>query len=641
MGESLKAQTEKQGKTEFKTKIVSGNEALALGALRAGVKVVSGYPGTPSSGVISSLINMQLDDRYVEWSTNEKVAFEIAAGAAWAGQRALCTMKMSGLNVAYDSLISIAYSGVNGGLVVYVADDPGVSAGMPEQDSRGFALMSDMVMIEPGSVIEAYELTQTAFEISEEIKGPVFIRMVASVANSHGSIPIKDAVSPVGEAVLPEKDIAKYTKAGPAICTAQHRDLIKRLEEAGRAIRDMGLNSLKLATSSRDKDDAGIGVIASGVVRSYIGEAFDVVGKFGLYQEEVSILSVLATNPFPTEEVRELLRHCDRILVLEELEPYLEQKVYIEAQRTGFKGEIFGKIDGLFSRIGEYELKHVLMGLKKAANLEIPDDIINGNGGLSDLAVARPITVCAGCPHRGTYLAINQAVRKSQYKKNEVMVTGDIGCTILGMNPPFNTLWNEISMGASIGIAQGFAHSGIKTPIIATMGDSTFFHGGIPGLINAIHHQVSVTLIIMDNGWTGMTGMQVNPGTEQNFQKFGNRNVDIAKIIPGLGLEHFFHMDPFDLEGSAKTIQNCLELDGVKVILARQECTTQAQRRGLKAGEVSVDFEKCNLCKRCILLTGCPAISLGKETIGIDQAQCYGCGLCAQVCKEEAIIKGR
>ena len=625
----------------MKTKIVSGNEALALGALRAGVKVVSGYPGTPSSGVISSLINMQLDDRYVEWSTNEKVAFEIAAGAAWAGQRALCTMKMSGLNVAYDSLISIAYSGVNGGLVVYVADDPGVSAGMPEQDSRGFALMSDMVMIEPGSVIEAYELTQTAYEISEEVKGPVFIRMVASVANSHGPIPIKDAVSPAGEAVLPEKNIAKYTKAGPAICTAQHRDLIKRLEEAGRTIRNMGLNKLKLATSSRDKDGAGIGIIVSGVVRSYLGEAFDAVGKFGLYREEVSILSVLTMNPFPTEEVRELLKHCDRILVLEELEPYLEQKVYIEAQRTGFKGEIFGKIDGLFSRIGEYELKHVLMGLKKAANLEIPDDIINGNGGLSDLAVARPITVCAGCPHRGTYMAINQAIRKSQYKKNEVMVTGDIGCTILGMNPPFNTLWNEISMGASIGIAQGFAHSGIKTPIIATMGDSTFFHGGIPGLINAIHHQVSVTLIIMDNGWTGMTGMQVNPGTDQNFQKFGNRNVDIAKIIPGLGLEYFFHMDPFDLKGSAKTIQNCLELDGVKVILARQECTTQAQRRGHKAGEVSVDFEKCNLCKRCILLTGCPAISLGEETIGIDQAHCYGCGICAEVCKEEAIIKGR
>jgi len=281
------------------------------------------------------------------------------------------------------------------------------------------------------------------------------------------------------------------------------------------------------------------------------------------------------------------------------------------------------------------------MGLKKAANLEIPDDIINGNGGLPDLAVARPITVCAGCPHRGTYMAINQAIRKSQYKKNDVMVTGDIGCTILGMNPPFNTLWNEVSMGASIGIAQGFAHSGIKTPIIATMGDSTFFHGGIPGLINAIHHQVSVTLIIMDNGWTGMTGMQVNPGTDQDFQNFGNRNVDIAKIIPGLGLEHFFHMDPFDLEGSVKTIQNCLELEDVKVILARQECSTQAQRRGLKAGEVNVDFEKCNLCKRCILLTGCPAISLGEETIGIDQAHCYGCGICAEVCKEEAILKGR
>ncbi len=256
------------------------------------------------------------------------------------------------------------------------------------------------------------------------------------------------------------------------------------------------------------------------------------------------------------------------------------------------------------------------------------------------MAVARPITVCAGCPHRGTYMAINQAIKKSQYRKNEVMVTGDIGCTILGMNPPFNTLWNEISMGASIGVAQGFAHGGIKTPIIATMGDSTFFHGGIPGLINAVHHQVSLTLIIMDNGWTAMTGMQVNPGTEQNFQQSENRNVDIANIIPSLGVDHFYHMDPFDLKGSVKTILNCLELDGVKAILARQECTTQAQRRGLQAGEVSVDPEKCNLCKRCILLTGCPAIGLGEETIGIDQTQCYGCGLCAEVCKEEAIIKG-
>ena len=634
---------ENHEEARLKTRIMSGNEALALGALQAGVKVVAGYPGTPSSGVIDSLMNMHIDNRHIEWSTNEKVAFEISAGASWAGQRALCTMKMSGLNVAYDSVISIAYSGVNGGLVIYVADDPGVSAGMAEQDSRGFALMSDLPMLEPGSVIEAYELTQTAFVISEKVQTPVFIRMVASVANSHGPIPVEDIVPPGEKAVLPERDIARYTKAGPDICIAQHKDLINRLEIAGRMIREMDLNSLRLPTFTGGRDDSSVsskvGIIAAGVVRSYLDEAFEIADQFGLDRDKVAILSLKVTNPFPTSEVRELLKHFNRILVLEELEPYLEQRVYIEAQRTGFRGRIFGKIDGLFSRVGEYALRHVLLGLQSAANLEIPDDLINGNESTSDLAVARPITVCVGCPHRGTYMAINQAIKKSEYKKNEVMVTGDIGCTILGMNPPFNTLWNEISMGASIGVAQGFAHGGIETPIIATMGDSTFFLGGIPGLINAIQHQVPLTLIIMDNGWTGMTGMQVNPGTKKAFQSQGNHRIDIAKIIPGLGVEHFFHMDPFDLKNSVKIIKRCLGLQGVKVVLARRECTIQARRRGLRAGDVRIDPENCQLCKRCMVLTGCPAISFGEESVHIDDAQCYGCGLCAEVCKEQALSK--
>ena len=234
-------------------------------------------------------------------------------------------------------------------------------------------------------------------------------------------------------------------------------------------------------------------------------------------------------------------------------------------------------------------------------------------------------------------MAINQALKKLKLKKDEVMVTGDIGCTILGMNPPFHTVWNEVSMGTSVSLAQGYLHAGIQTPVIATIGDSTFFHGGIPGLINAIQHQVPLTLIVMDNGWTSMTGMQINPGTDEAFQPPGSRRVDIAKIIPALGVEHFFVIDPFELDESTEIIQECLTLPGVKVVLARQECAIQAQRRGLEAGQVQVVTENCTLCKQCIVVTGCPSISLSEESILIDPAQCYGCGLCAQVCKFEAI----
>jgi indolepyruvate ferredoxin oxidoreductase alpha subunit len=218
------------------------------------------------------------------------------------------------------------------------------------------------------------------------------------------------------------------------------------------------------------------------------------------------------------------------------------------------------------------------------------------------------------------------------------MVTGDIGCTILGMNPPFDTVWNEVAMGASIGLAQGYVHAGVRTPVIATIGDSTFFHAGIPALINAVQHAVPLTVIIMDNGWTAMTGMQVNPGTAEDFQPPGGRRVDIAQLVPALGVEHFFVVDPFDLDGTTAVIQQALALPGVKVVLSRQECAIQAQRRGRRAGVVRVVPENCNLCKLCITLTGCPAIDLGAEAVVIDPALCYGCGLCAQVCNRGALI---
>jgi indolepyruvate ferredoxin oxidoreductase alpha subunit len=617
----------------LENQILTGSEALAMGALRAGVRVVTGYPGTPSTGALTHLLKMDLPGRHVEWSANEKVAFEIAAGAAWAGQRAMCTMKMSGVNVAYDSLISIAYSGVNGGLVIYVADDPGVSAGMCEQDSRGFALMSDLPILEPATVAEAYELVQVAFDLSERSGSPVFVRLVTALANSYAAVMVEEPGRPCDREPILDRDIARYTKAGAIICMNQHRDLIARLEQAAAILDDLGLNQLHLAPNA-----GGLGIVAAGVVVAYLEEGFEIAAGYGLEREGVSVLEVRASHPFPAAQAQKLLAHCDTILVLEELEPYLERGVTIEAQQVGFEGRIVGKLDGPLSRVGEYGLGQVVEGLATALGLELPPGLFQGMGEAESLAAARPITVCAGCPHRGTYLAINQALRRLRLKRDEVMVTGDIGCTILGMNPPFDTVWNEVAMGASVGLAQGYVHAGVETPVIATIGDSTFFHSGLPGLINAVQHRVPLTVIIMDNGWTAMTGMQVNPGTDEAFQPAGQR-VDIAEIVPALGVEHFFEIDPFDLDGATASIQEALTLPGVKVVLARQECAIQSTRQGGQTGLVRVDAERCNLCKLCIIRTGCPAIDLGEGTILIDPGLCDGCGLCAAVCNLEAIVQ--
>jgi indolepyruvate ferredoxin oxidoreductase alpha subunit len=687
-------------------RILTGNDAVALGALRAGVRVVTGYPGTPSTEALASLLARDLPGRHVEWSTNEKVAFEIAAGAAWAGRRALATMKMSGLNVAYDAVISIAYSGTNAGLVVYVADDPGVSAGMPEQDTRGFALMSDTPMLEPSSVAETYRLTQTAFELSEAIGGLVFLRLTTAVALTHSIVEIEETaeLSPSGDVIL-ERDIARYTKAGAAICLSQHQALLARLEAAGRFLHERGLHELRLAKKG------GLGIAVVGAPAAYLDEALSAAG---LTRDEVSILRAASTVPFPFEEVQELFSHCGSILVLEELEAHFERQLLIEARRAGFAGRVVGKLDGTLSKSGEYGLDEIRRGLVACGLWPVGDEPVarspwpvgepvlpqatryEPHAAPSDevashklqatsyeqSAAPRPITVCSGCPHRGTYMAIEAAIKKAGYKRDEVMVTGDIGCTILGMNPPFDLLWNEVSMGSSVSLAQGYVHAGMKTPVIATIGDSTFFHGGIPGVLNAVQHRVPLVVVVMDNGWTGMTGMQVNPGTAETEQK-GGRRIDLAQLIPALGVDRFAIADPYDLTGTTAVLTDFLrESAGVRVLLARRECAIQARRRGTVLSRIQLDAAKCVLCKRCLKVTGCPAlgcsalspvredekglgengdssageslerkrsegsssVSVGgspgsatKECITIDAALCNGCGLCAAVCPTQAL----
>ncbi|MGI6684058.1 MAG: thiamine pyrophosphate-dependent enzyme [Bacillota bacterium] len=616
-------------------RMVSGNEAVAYAALRSGAKVISGYPGTPSSEVIGSLMKMgKIEGTEIEWSTNEKVAVEIAATAAWAGKRSLCTMKMSGLNVAYDSMIGIAFSGCIGGMVVYVCDDPGVTTGMCEQDTRGFALMSDMVMLEPASVQESYDFVKYAFELSEEIKHPVFVRSVTNVAQSHSLVDIEERVMPNLDVPVVKKDINRYAKAGAVMCMNQHRELIESLEQAADILEKKNINKLTLVG-----EKGGIGLITTGVCNGYINEALDLAAEYGCKIDQLSTLRISASVPYPVKKIQALLEHCAVVAVVEENDPYIEREAYVQAHTIGVDTKIIGKLDKTLSRVGSFSAIHVAKALCKACGMDLPAEILNYGQDAAAKCAARPITCCAGCPHRGTYMAINKAIRNAKLKKEDVIVTGDIGCTILGMNPPFDTVWMEISMGASIPCAHGFVYSGVDKPVIATIGDSTFFHGGMPGLVNAIQHNINMTAIIMDNGWTAMTGMQVNPNTASEFQVEGCINVDLVNVVKGMGVKNLFIVDPYDLKETTAALDQALALPGLKVIVARRECAIQTNRRKVKYSKITVDYDKCNSCKLCINITGCPAIEPGEKGIVIDPKQCNGCGLCAQTCTKSAIVR--
>lgn len=619
-------------------KMVSGNDAVAYAALASGVKVICGYPGTPSSECIGHLIPNRVADypgTHIEWSTNEKVASEIAATCAWAGKRALCTMKMSGLNVAWDSMLGISHSGVIGGMVVYVADDPGTSSGMCEQDSRGFALLGDMVMLEPGNVQEMYDMVKYAFDLSEQIQAPVFVRSVTNVAQSHAAIDIEDRVMPDMSVPVVKKNINKYAKAGAAMCMAQHQDAINALAKGAELIRAKGLNKVELTATK-----GGLGVITAGTMKSYLDEGVELAKAYGAKIDEYSVLKAATTVPYPVDELRAMIEHCDTLVVIEELEPFMEREVYVQAQMVGKKVRIVGKLDGTLSRIGSYNANHIAKALCAAVNAEFPEEIFNHGVEEFKKAIVRPITTCVGCPHRGTYMAINTSLKKIGLNpQNDVIVTGDIGCTILGMNPPFNTVWMEISMGASIPCAHGFKAAGIEKPIIATIGDSTFFHNGVQGLVNAIQHDMDITVIIMDNGWTGMTGQQINPNTAQDQQCESWKRVDLVNVVKGMGIETMYVVDPFNQAEIVAALDDCLSKKGLKVVVARRECAIVSGRRKVKYSKIHVDTNKCINCKNCMRITGCAAITPAEKFVTIDSNACNGCSLCSQVCPVKAIIK--
>jgi len=401
--------------------------------------------------------------------------------------------------------------------------------------------------------------------------------------------------------------------------------LIERLEKCEEIYNTSGWNRYGF------KDSADTAVINSGVLNEYMDELL--IGFPGL-----SSVRMTAVYPLDKKGVGKVLEKHKTLLILEELDPVLEMQIRSLANLTGWKGNIIGKMDGTLPKTGRYSMEEIVRGIHKA--LDLPWD---------KLAVREApqyrhtITFCSGCPHRGTYMALNRAIRKAGFKKKEVLVTGDIGCTILGMNPPFDSCWTEVSMGSSIGLAQGFARAGWNTPVVATIGDSTFFHAGIQPLINAVQQGSDILVIILDNGWTSMTGFQPNPGTDKTLQQKNRRRVDMDSVIKAVGVDYFDVIKPFDQEGSVKTITEVLKMKGVRVIIAREECALTRERREPLGPVYKVDPEKCVFCRMCLQESGCTALSPGEEGeknfMTLDPDLCRSCGLCQTCCKYGAISR--
>ncbi|MCZ2845721.1 MAG: thiamine pyrophosphate-dependent enzyme [Candidatus Bathyarchaeota archaeon] len=617
-------------------KLLTGNEAIAEGVIESGVEVVSGYPGTPSTEVILALLPRKKElGIHIEWSVNEKIAFEIAAGAAWVGQRALVTMKMTGVNVAADSLSSISYSGCKGGLLIFVADDPGASAGMPEEDSRYYAKLMIVPMLDLASQQECLDYVKAAFEISEKIGGPVFIRSTTCISHLASDVILGEKINIKREAHF-ERDIAKYTKAGAVWCMAQHQSALDRLNKASEIGDNYITESGIKINATHIEQDSRYGVIYAGAVQ---GNFKEVLKKYNL---KLSWLKVGMVHPLPEERIGKFLETVERVLILEEAEPLIETEVMRLAFLMNKKVEILGKLDKTLSLTGNYSFENIERGieilLKKKLRVKYNSEIIEK---AKKLEVKRPTSFCIGCPHRGTYYAINKAIKNLKYKKDEIIITGDIGCTILGMNKPFESCWTEVAMGASIGIAQGFKWAGIKKPVIATIGDSTFFHAGIPPLINAIYHKVNLTVVILDNGWTAMTGFEENPGTI-SLGKDGKKRVDIEKVCRGCGIEKLYVIDPYQSEKSIKKIMEAIDYPGVSVVIARRECALQVKRRRVKLSKYKVDIEKCHGCRLCLNTLACPAMVFHSKTDTSKAyieivSNCTGCGLCEHLCPTGAI----
>ena len=605
--------------------LLLGNEAIARGILEAGIGVVTTYPGTPASEIGDSISEIAKDAGiYMEYSTNEIVATEVAGGAANCGVRALTAMKHVGLNVASDFVMTLAYVGVRGGLVIVTADDPECYSSQNEQDNRFYALLSNLPCLEPSNSQEAKDMTISAIEFSEKLEVPVLLRTTTRVSHTRGPVVYGRVTNPIlkGKFI---KDVKRLVMV-PANSRPKHLVLLKSLEKA----KEISENSLYNKVS-REAKDGKFGIISSSSAYNYAVEAADLLGL------DASVLKLGMTHPLPEKMIGEFLKKHEKIIVVEELEPYLEMQVKAIAKDYAPTVEIYGKWGKQhFPREGELSTRAVATDLAKITNRKLLIDFGKGDEKFAVVARSlppRPPILCAGCPHRASLY-----VMKKVAGENAVYST-DIGCYALGCAPPLRAGDVLTCMGASIGTAEGISKV-ISQNTFAIIGDSTFFHAGIPGLINAVYNNHKVVVAVLDNLTTAMTGHQPHPGTGMTGMHTPSERIFIENVAKGCGVKYVKVVDPFKIEEAEAFLKEALARTGPSVIVFRAPCALMVVReRRRKGAEIVVCkiTEKCTNCMACVKLLGCPALIVEDGKVEINEALCVACGLCASVCPYNAI----
>lgn len=597
-----------------------GNAAIALGAVASGVNVVAGYPGTPSTEVLETIAKHRPDDVYVEWSVNEKAAMELAAGASYSGARTLVTMKQVGLNVASDPLMSLEYIGVKGGMVILVADDPGPISSQTEQDTRHFAAFSKLPCFDPSSAQEAYEMIQEAYEYSEKYNTPVFLRPTTRVCHGYASVSVKD---PEEYTVHTPEGFVKDSKRWvifPRLSYQNHQKIEARNVELADIFSSYEKNKIYPACDTFA--DSRKGIVSGGISFTYAMETLIETGM-------VRHLKISTPHPFPEKLAAQFLDGLDEVLCLEELDPVIERELTYICGKYHLPVKILGKLTHNTANAGENTRDSVDTYIRTFLDLPVKEQ-----QKLTDVPPlpVRPPVLCAGCPHRASFYAVKKAMQG-----RKTIFCGDIGCYTLGNARPLDMVDTCLCMGAGLNIAQGVEKIEPDTACFAFVGDSTFFASAITGVVNAVYNQANMTLVVLDNSTTAMTGHQPHPGTGCTVMGEIVQKINIEQVLRGIGVQDIETVNPLDHEAAVSCVKELADKPGVKAIIFKSPCIAVTK----PCTPMHVDISSCIHCKKCIRELGCPAIITEDGNVSIDSSMCTGCGLCSQICPVHAIKGGK